>query len=118
MIITDIRGIDFPNCPRCGGKWKRFVQKHNEQINPACKYICSDSSCLYFNNHYSAPDKFGYVLAWFSGEGHLVEWVKEGTWILIYGNDKEPSKGLQELTLPTIPYTITLDKLKTYILFS
>jgi len=117
MIITDIRGISFPACPRCGGEWKHFSPYSNDE-HPSCKYTCSDGSCLYFSTHYEPRDKFLYFLSWFSGAGHLVQWTKEGTWILVYGLDDEPSEKLQELTLPTIPYNITLAKLKTYILFS
>jgi hypothetical protein len=117
MLITDIRGVTFPNCPRCGKDWE-LNNKVPQMENEAVTYTCTDRRCLYFNNRHERDNSIKYVLSWFSGEGHLIEWEERGTWILIYANaDEDQLDGLKELTLPTIPYSITLEKLKTYLIF-
>jgi len=101
--ITDINGTTHKNCPRCGGAW---IINDSTSLGFKCEL---DSCSMIGFGSISYPDnqcqllcrvEHNYVVSWHQGfcmvNSHLINNTK----------------------LPILPYDISLNKLKTYLLFS
>jgi hypothetical protein len=110
MIITDLNGVTHEKCPRCYSAWIKcddlifgfecelnnctlFGFHSTTYLNNQCQLLCN----ITINN-------IGYTVAWQKGFCTVNKIPN-----LIYDDTYK---------LPILPYDISLNKLKTYLLFS
>lgn len=143
IIITDHNGIQHPNCPRCGSKWKRYRKTStiicsSYQLKPKDYKIFGDdindidifpdATCIQAvlwqeNNHEHRITNSRFLALCFKlgSLTYSVEWYRNlcsTTWKSDEINDWEHSSYRQGLELPTIlPFNMTVDKLKTILTF-
>jgi hypothetical protein len=109
--ITDVNGTTHENCPRCGGAWINEIS--NNIMEPDFK--CELDNCIRcYNTVWMLANQYQlecyifdtpnfYKISWHSG----------------FCEVSMPFQINSKITkLPLLSYDISLDKLKTYLLFS
>jgi len=111
IIITDISGVVHENCPFCKGT---FVELDSDTI--ACDdcemiacldYVDTDDIKIYFFSITLADQNVTHDIYWYDRDG--------GCMVNTRDIDKEFDVTSH---LPALPFNITLEKLKIYLLFN
>jgi len=104
----------FDKCPRCDGKWQELTFEGMKYSNT----VCTNCYAMVDEHIFILKDFLSEVKNW---EGHVnLAWERNGYGQSIscfYGSFTERVNGTG-LKLPCLPYTISKEKFKLYLLFS
>jgi len=118
--ITDVNGTTHENCPRCGGAWVNSNNLMEPDFQCESNKPFSIDKCIRgYNTIWMG--RYKYQLACYKLACYIFDTsnVYNINWDIGFCEVSRQFQGDTTSTkLPLLPYDITLDKLKTYLLFS
>src|ERR1700727_2739271 len=111
MIITDVFGCKREQCPRCGGAW---IIGLIFMGGDGCEIVLPNNSCLeLFENWGGINGPYFYNLSIkFGNEFCSLSWGWNAERRSIFTSQTD------RIYFPMLPYDITIDRLKTLLVFS
>lgn len=106
ISIKDVQGAEHKVCPRCGGKWKYIANNDSYAVCLGDKEKCGMMACRQNENEFFLTVEVGKYTLYWHNSGTMVD-------ITFTGEFEE----IESTQLPTLPFDISLDKLKTYLVF-
>lgn len=126
ITLLDLNGIQYPNCPRCGNKWKK--SKYSDNIFCSSVHISKDAmneviylkaSCLQGICQNSDNKNILILMFKIDDVAHSLEWHDDHcrvSWIREDG-EWEHSEFDQGIELPFLTFDFTIERLKNLLVF-